>query len=208
MNIIPITVGDLGTNCYVLYDDKKKGIIIDPGANPELILNVIYDKDLKIEKIILTHGHFDHIGAIDLIKEKIGADIAIHEYDEEMLKDSNKNLSRIMGFDYSFKEGADILLQEGDKIQFGDSILYVLHTPGHSKGGICLLDENNAIFTGDTLFMRSIGRTDFYGGDYETLINSINNKIMSFEDHLIVYPGHGPITTIGDERRMNPYVGR
>ncbi len=206
MNIVPIIVGDLGTNCYILYDSKKQGIIIDPGAHSELILNKIYEQNLTIEKIILTHGHFDHIGGIDLIKAKTGANIAIHRYDEEMLKDSNKNLSRIMGADYSLKTGADILLEDGDTIQFGGKTLYVIHTPGHSKGGICLVDEGNAIFTGDTLFKHSIGRTDFYGGDYNILISSINEKIMSFDDALIVYPGHGPITTIGDERHMNPYI--
>ncbi len=205
MEIFPITVGSLDTNCYILYDNMGQGVIIDPGADPELILAQIDKKKLNIEKIILTHGHFDHIGGADTIKAKTGAKIAIHNQDEELLLDGYKNLSRMMGADYKL-EGVDILLEEGDTIQIGNDKLYVIHTPGHTKGGLCLLLEGRGIFTGDTLFMYSVGRTDFYGGDHDILIKSIIEKIMPLDDHLMIYPGHGPTSTIGNERSRNPYI--
>lgn len=205
MEIIPIVVGALETNSYILHDDRGNAAIIDPGADPEIILSKVIDKSLQVDHIILTHGHFDHIGGVAAIKEKTGAKIAIHREDEEMLRDSYKNLSYAMGTDYRL-EGADRILEEGDTIEIGKHELYVFHTPGHTKGGICLLLKDVAIFTGDTLFMYSIGRTDFYGGDHNTLIKSIKEKIMPLDDNLIVYSGHGPASTVGDERLGNPYI--
>jgi hydroxyacylglutathione hydrolase len=187
-------VGMLGTNCFVISSTQtKEAIVIDPGfdnvSEAKNILNEIQSGQLRAKIIINTHGHSDHVSGNKMMKEATGASIMIHEYDAPMLKNSR----------------ADKTLREGDIIEFGDIKLRVLHTPGHTKGSIALLNTND-LFVGDTLFAGSIGRYDLPGGSLEELVNSIKNKILILPDHVKVYPGHGEATTIGEERRTNPFL--
>lgn len=205
MKIISLSLGVMSVNTYIVYDEiNKKAIIIDPGDEGDKIMEKINKNDLSVEYIVLTHGHFDHIGAISYLKRETNAKIAIHPSDADCLIDSRKNLSEMLNLK-SIQVKHDILLNEGDVIKFGDLEFKVIHTPGHSLGSISLLGEG-VIFTGDALFKGTIGRTDFPGGDYNELLNSINEKIMALDDEIIVYPGHDEITTIEEERRNNPYV--
>lgn len=187
-----ITVGSLSTNCYVLIDDKsQEGIIIDPGDEPAKIIKFLKTSLLRIKYIINTHSHSDHIGADSEIKTFTGAEIMIHRMDARML---NMMLSI----------SANKFLEEQNKIKIGFFTLNVLHTPGHTPGSICLLGEG-FIFTGDTLFAGGVGRWDLPGGSEKTLRESISSKLIPLDNSLVVYPGHGPTTTIGQERKDNPY---
>lgn len=205
MQKIKLEVGNLGTNCYIIYcDDTKKAAVIDPGGNQKQILDIIEREKLQVEYIINTHGHADHILANQAIKEATGAPILIHSEDAEMLINPQKNLSAFMGTAV-FSPPADQTLQHADQIQVGEIDLEVIHTPGHTPGGICL-KTSNMLFAGDTLFSESIGRTDFPGGSYSQLLSSIKEKLMVLADDVIVLPGHGPDTTIGWERKYNPFI--
>ncbi len=205
MKLVRVQAGVYAVNCYIIYcEEKKEGIIVDPGGDVDTILDYIRENGLNIKYLILTHGHGDHIGGLKELKEKLNAKIAIHEEDAEMLKDASKNLSSQMPMQKVELE-ADILLSEGDIIEFGNEIAKVIHTPGHTRGGICLV-INDSIITGDTLFAGSIGRTDLYGGDYDTLIKSIKEKLMIYPDETKIYPGHGSPSTIGKERHRNPFL--
>jgi hydroxyacylglutathione hydrolase len=200
-----LTVGELETNCYILgYEKTKQCVVIDPGGDFEIIEDHLKKLKLKVKYIILTHGHVDHIGALAQLKKVTGAEILIHSKDSAMLYDPHQNLSIFSG-DKITATKADKLLEEGDIIQCGGIKLEVLHTPGHTPGSISLLIDK-MIFTGDALFCGSIGRTDFPGSSYQKLISSIKDKILSREDDLIIYPGHGPSSTIGEERRNNPFL--
>ncbi len=200
-----LPVGPIEANCFVVYDEEtKEAAVIDPGADGKRIIQEINKHDLKVKYIINTHGHADHIGANLDVKNSTGASLMIHEEDGAMLTDANSNLSVFMGRGIT-KPAPDVLLHEGDVIEIGSSTLKVVHTPGHTKGGICLYNEE-VCFSGDTLFAGSIGRTDFPGGSYGEIINSIKTKLMPLADEIIVYPGHGPATTIGQERRTNPFL--
>jgi len=204
VKIIP--VGMLETNCYILGDpETRSGIVIDPGAELEKIAAVIERASLKIKYIINTHGHYDHIGADRSLKEICGAEILIHREDAEMLSDPALNLSFADNGNEIENLKADKVLEDGDVINIGDILLKVIHTPGHTPGSICLL-TGNEIFTGDTLFAGSAGRTDLPGGSYEQLVDSIHNKIKPLPGHLKVYPGHGPTTTIEVEKSQNPFM--
>lgn len=202
-----LSVGPLEANCYLVYDERtKEAAVIDPGAEGKRILREIDKHDLKVKYIINTHGHADHIGANLEVKNSTGASLMVHEDDAAMLTDAHKNFSALMGIGIN-KPAPDVLLHEGDVIEVGTIKLNVAHTPGHTKGGICLINEE-VCFSGDTLFTGSIGRTDFPGGSYSEIIESIRTKLMPLDDKLIVYPGHGPATTIGQERRSNPFLAR
>jgi len=166
-----------------------EGMIIDPGEEARLILRSVKEAKLKIKLIVITHGHGDHTGAIDQVKQATGANIAIHPSDAGAL---------------DLQYSADLLLKGGDSVDVGDLHFFVIHTPGHSPGGICLYGHN-VLFCGDTLFNYSIGRTDL-GGSTSQLINSIVTKLMILPDNTVVYPGHGPAMTIGEERRGNPFL--
>ncbi len=199
-----LVVGPFASNCYIIgSESNKEGVIIDPGAEAEEILKNIKDLGLKTKFIVLTHGHIDHIGALKEVKDATGAEAAIHTDDAKSLNDHS--LGRVFGLSYPPPPAPDRLLKDGDSIDFGNLHLLVLHTPGHSPGGICLLGEG-VVFSGDTLFNYGIGRTDLPGGSYSQLMNSIHTKLMILPDNTIVYPGHGPDTTIGTERRGNPFL--
>jgi len=178
-------------------------MIIDPGDKAKEILKKVEDLGLDIKLIVLTHGHIDHIGALKEVKEATGAEVAIHGDDARSLR--RQLLSVIFGLFYPTPPPPDRLLKDGDSIDVGDLHFVVLHTPGHTSGGICLLGQG-VVFSGDTLFNYSIGRTDLPGGSYSKLMNSIQTKLMTLPDNTVVYPGHGNETTIGAERRGNPYL--
>ena len=205
MKVERIPAGIYAANCYLVYsEDTKDGIVIDPGGDVDDIMARINDIGLDIKYIVLTHGHGDHIAGVNDLKNFIDAPVAIHKKDEYMLRNGDKNLSSLMAMG-TIEVSADILLEDGDEISFGDLIAKVIYTPGHTLGGISL-KIGDSIFTGDTLFAGSIGRTDFAGGSYEDIISSIKNKILIYSDNTIIYPGHGPVTTIEREKATNPFV--
>ena len=205
MKIIKLEVGPLGANCYIVYCVKTlQGAVIDPGGNGKEIIEILSRDNIKLVCIINTHGHADHIAANDEIKEATGAPVFIHGADAKMLISAQGNLSSYIGKDL-FCEPADRLLNDGEVIMVGQIEFQVIHTPGHTLGGICL-KTNDIVFSGDTLFQQSIGRTDFPGGSHSQLIHSIKNKLLVFGDSTSVLPGHGAATTIGDERHTNPFI--
>lgn len=199
--------GSLATNCYILgCPETKEAVVVDPGWDSADIINLLEEENLHLNYIINTHGHGDHIGANGDLKEYSGAKIFIHQADAELLTDPQKNLSAAFGGKKVTSLPADGFLQDGDVIKVGTSIaLEVLHTPGHTPGGICLKGAN-FILTGDTLFAGSIGRTDFPGGSYEELVTSIKKKLFTLEGDYFIYPGHGPGSTLEKERTSNPFI--
>lgn len=200
-----LCVGELSTNCYILGDEKtNEGVVIDPGGDFDLIDENIEKLNLKIKYIILTHGHIDHIKALVPLKKKTKAKVLIHKEDLPILSDPTYNLSQFIGEDSSFSE-PDLLLKDGDTIEFGKVKLLVLHTPGHTPGSISLYTDN-LLFTGDTLFCEGMGRTDLPGASYEKLFSSIKQKLFTKPDDTEVFPGHGPSTTIGWEKKNNPWI--
>ena len=201
MNIQHIMVGQLQVNCYLLTDNGEAAVI-DPGAQADLILSKIEESGATLTKILLTHGHFDHIGAVCALAEKTGAKVYIHSGDKMMLLDNNCNLSFLTGEKIE-PYTPDILLDEVHEIPLGNTTIKVYHTPGHSTGGVTYQWEDN-LFCGDLLFKNSIGRFDF--GDLKTELASIKFLVESFPEETNVLPGHGVRTTIGDEKKNNPYV--
>jgi glyoxylase-like metal-dependent hydrolase (beta-lactamase superfamily II) len=196
----------MAVNCYIVgCEETNEVAVIDPGGNARGILRVLESNGLKAVYIINTHGHIDHIGANRAIKDATGAKVLIHKNDAKMLTNAVSNFSFMMGRQVT-SPPAEQFIDEGDIIKIGNTVeLKVIHTPGHSPGGICLMTDN-IIFSGDTLFYGSIGRTDFPGGSYRDLISNIKNKLLCYDDDVVVYPGHGPATTIGFERKRNPFL--
>ena len=203
-----LTLGPLYTNCYIVScSETKEALIIDPGfeekKDAEEVLKEVKQQNLQVKYIVNTHGHPDHIGGNRIIKEATNARILIHEYDAPMLTDAARKLPRLFGL-HTMSPPADKTLHEGDLIQAGKTTLRVLHTPGHSKGSISLLGDN-VIFTGDTLFAGSIGRYDLPGASYKEIMHSIK-RLATLPEHVKVYPGHGPTSTIGKEKNSNPFL--
>jgi hydroxyacylglutathione hydrolase len=205
MLLEPLIVGPLAVNCYVLGDEKtREGIVIDPGGDPRKIIDAIKAAQLHVVAIVNTHAHFDHVGALNEVRDFTRAPFMLH-VDETPILAGAQMSAAMFGMSIAQPEPADRLLRDGDAVSAGAVTLKVLHTPGHTPGGICLL-EGRHIFVGDTLFQGSIGRTDFPGGDYGALMASLRDKLMPLPDETMVYPGHGAATTIGEEKRFNPFL--
>lgn len=199
-----LTVGPIEANCYLVGDETSlEGLVIDPGDDAEHIIRAIQRLRLKIKYIVLTHGHFDHTSATGAVQEATGAKLAAHQSDLKLLNDDF--LPRMIGLQMKPVPAPDTVLHGWEDIVVGKLIFTVLHIPGHSPGGIALYG-GDTVFTGDVLFAGGIGRTDLPGGDYDTLIDSLNTRLLALDDNIKVYPGHGPDTTIGDERRGNPFL--
>ncbi len=202
-----IVVGELGVNCYMLWDEgTKDAFVIDPGADAEEILDEVRALGLTVRHVVNTHGHFDHVGADDQVASALGAPLSIHTDDAALLADAHEH-AVIFGIKVAEQSVPENLLTEGMKLTAGALTLEVIHTPGHTEGGVCLLErKHKLLFTGDTLFAGSVGRTDMMGGSYEKLMESIKYKLLPLADDTRVFPGHGPETTIGAEKELNPYV--
>jgi hydroxyacylglutathione hydrolase len=207
-----LQVGPIMTNCYIVgCEETKQGAIIDPGGNGDYILAEVQQLGLEIKYVINTHGHFDHTLANREVIEGLTESqqqpplLAIHQADAPLLKSGGgAALFGLRGFS---SPPADMYLEEGDVLILGQVKLKVLYTPGHSVGSVSLLNEaEKALFDGDVLFNMGIGRTDLTGGSFETLMDSIRNKLLTLPDDTVVYSGHGPITTIGRERASNPFL--
>ena len=196
-----IIVGPMQANCYILGSAKThQALVIDPGAEVEEIKRCLKEHQLKIKALVNTHGHIDHIGA----DAYLDSPVYIHRLDAEFLTNPDLNLCRKFGFILpSIKP--DVLLEDGQKIEAGEIHLEVIHTPGHTPGGICLRSDN-ICFTGDTLFAEGIGRTDIPSGNEKDLLNSIRKRLLTLPDEVTIYPGHGPSSTIGRERKNNPFL--
>ncbi|MBI1387462.1 MAG: MBL fold metallo-hydrolase [bacterium] len=205
LQVLSFPVGALMANCHVLFNAATmNGVVIDPGDEGPRIEAILKEDGITPVMILNTHGHGDHIGANAHLKKTYGVPIMIHEGDAGMLTDPEANLSIFIGLEI-VSPPADRILQDGDKIEFEEWTLAVLHTPGHSPGGVSFFVEDR-LFSGDALFKGSIGRSDLPGASHETLMASLRDKLMTLPDEVVVYPGHGPNTTIGDERRENPFL--
>ncbi len=200
-----IVVGPLRTNSYIVYDaGNLLGIVIDPGGDAERILEAIRGLGIEIGAIYATHAHFDHVLAVDRLREELSCKFLIHSGDERLLKRVPESVRKHLGYNVPRVADPDAYVEEGQLVDVGDYELRVLHTPGHTPGGISLVGEGVA-FTGDTLFAGSVGRTDLEGGDAVALYRSIL-RLLSLPDHWEVRPGHGKRTTIGLERAQNPFL--
>lgn len=200
-----VVVGALETNCYLVYcEETLQCAVVDPGAEPERIFLEIAEAELKPVVIINTHGHVDHIGANRDMKDHFGVPLYIHAADSPMLgKIQQLELSLFLGAKDS--PPADHLISDGEEIKIGNSVLRVLHTPGHSPGSVSLLGDG-FLLSGDTLFFEGVGRTDLPGGSQKQLEKSLREKVMTLPDETVILPGHGPLTSVGQERVNNPFI--
>jgi len=201
------TVGLFAENCYILgCEETREGVVIDPGDEVARIRGTLKRLGLRVLSICLTHAHIDHAGGVEELKKAVGGEVLLHPKEEPLLHNLPMQAA-MFGVPLRGAPKPDRLILEGEAVRFGRYEMQVLETPGHSPGGICfLLPAERIVFVGDTLFAGSIGRTDLAGGSFDTLIDSIRTKLFALEDDMMVYPGHGPATTIGLERRSNPFV--
>ena len=202
-----LVVGALQCNCYLVGDpDTREAIVIDPGDEPDAILAAAERHDLRVAAAVATHAHFDHVLAADALRRRLGIPFYLHAEDVPLL-DFNQEASKLfLGVEVEPAPEVDRTYAEGDELVAGSLRLGVIHTPGHSPGSVSLLAANEAVFSGDTLFYASVGRTDLPGGDMDTEIASIKERLFPLGD-LPVYPGHGQATTLGEERVSNPFAG-
>lgn len=204
MIIETLVVGPIQANCFILgCPNTLEGVVMDPGDEVDYILKTLDQLHLKLRFILNTHGHFDHVGGNRALKEATGAPLLIHALDAPLLSQLARS-ARVWGLLTNDSPPPDRTLDQGDTVSFGDITLSVLHTPGHTPGGISFFTDGH-VFVGDTLFAGSIGRTDFSGGDYAALIQSVRSRLFTLEESVRVFPGHGPETTIGFEKRTNPF---
>ena len=202
MKIFTLDVGYLGTNCYALTNDGY-AVLIDPGDGFSKIVGFLERENLTLKAVFLTHGHFDHIGAVNSLKEKYDIPVYIHKADFEMAKNPVLNSSYDFGGSEIFCD-PDVFYEDGETVSLIGENFEIIHTPGHTEGGVCI-KSGDSIFTGDTLFFGSIGRTDLYKGNYETLMNSLK-KLMALDGDYKVFPGHGEATTLNYEKNKNPFL--
>lgn len=202
-----VEVGPLGVNCCLLgCEETGQGIVVDPGGDVDRILIAIQKRNLTIRTIINTHGHFDHVGGNRQLKDATAAELLIHQADEPMLS-RVAAVAGMYGMSAQNSPAPDRFLEDGIVVEFGSHSLQVIHTPGHTPGGCCLyLVSEQLLISGDTLFADGVGRTDLPGGSHEQLVNSIRSKLFTLPDQTVVWPGHGPSTTIGHEKHHNPYL--
>ena len=217
MIIETLTVGPLATNCYVVgtaasgRDRTREAMIIDPGGDTHEILLCLHRNGLTPKLMVNTHAHADHMAAVPELKEAHpDLQYLLHGEDFALLRDPDRNLSSFVGAELELPE-PDRLLAHGDVVELGEIRFRVIHVPGHTPGGICLYSEDTpdrvpVLFSGDALFAQGIGRTDLPGGDHAQLIGALRDKILTLDERCVVYPGHGPITTIGDEKAHNPFL--
>ena len=199
MIVKTIPAGMLSANCYLIYNEvTKEALVLDPGGDEDIIIDNIEKLKLNIKAILLTHGHMDHVGALKAIADKYTVMTYINKQDIELMKKGSSVFGKFPDIEVTFIEDKEI-------INIADFQVQCIWTPGHTPGGMCFLIED-CLFSGDTLFQGSIGRTDFVGGDYDTIISSIVEGLMVLENNVIVYPGHGEATTILRERNYNPFI--
>ena len=204
MNIERIVSVDNNQNCYIVYDDSLEGIVIDPGSDGEEIFDKIKKLGIRIKYILLTHCHYDHIEGLGILRKLTGAEVVASFECNLGIQSASINLSMLFS-DQISEEPADLIINDSDIIKAGNMEIKVITTPGHTKGGVSFLIDNE-LFSGDTLFLRSVGRTDFPGGSSDTLIKSIKEKLYILDDDTIVHPGHGNDTKIDYEKRYNMFV--
>ena len=207
INVKTIQVGPLEVNCYILWDSEtQEAVIIDPGGDAPLIKKEVDSLGLKVKYIVNTHGHFDHVGADGELRKHYSVPLAIHKADVTLLKNASAQ-AELFGIKAEPQPSPDTFLTNNATLEAGSISLKVLHTPGHTKGGVCFYSEEEGfLFSGDTLFAGSVGRTDLEGGSGEELMNSIKTRLLCLDNKVRVYPGHGSATTIGDEREHNPFL--
>ena len=207
MLLSTVVVTEFMTNCFIVGDEAtKEAIVIDPGGEADRIVKEIKNLGVEIKAVINTHAHVDHIGALKEIKAKFNAEIMLHKLELPILQTASR-MGRLFGVSIEQPPEPDRFLADGDQVSCGDITFTVIETPGHSPGGISLVtSDGRYCFVGDTLFAGSIGRTDLPGGDYHTLIQSIKTRLIPLGDDVKVLPGHGPATTMGNERRYNPFL--
>ncbi len=204
MKIEDFVVGPLQVNCYVAYDEEsREAMIVDPGDNAGGILAILEQQRLQPRYIVCTHGHFDHIGAVAAVKAGTEAKVVLHGADLQIYEGAH-DLAALMGFSLEQQPAPDILVAEGDSLRLGNTIVTIMHTPGHSPGGICLL-HGDLLLSGDTIFAGSIGRTDFPGGSLQAMKKSFR-RIIDLPAETRIFPGHGPASTVADEREMNFFI--
>ncbi len=204
MQVKRLVVGPLEENTYIVYDkETKEALLIDPGDEPDRIEDILRSEGLKVKYLVCTHAHFDHVGALPELKKSTNAEILIHPDDLEIYE-AARDMAAFWGYDIDPLPKPDLFVKEGDVIKIGNLSFKVIHTPGHSPGGICLYGQG-AVFTGDTMFAGSVGRTDFHGGSLSKLKESFK-RLISLPEDTLVYPGHGPETTISEEKQNNFFI--
>ena len=205
IEIKSMTLGMVATNCYLIINkETKEALLIDPADNALRISNVIEENVCTLKAILLTHGHFDHIMALNELKKRYNVPVYAHEEEEDVLKQSSLNMSGMIGQIYTTQ--ADIYVKDGEHLKLAGQDIIVLHTPGHTKGGVCYyLPEEKVLMSGDTLFHCSIGRTDFPTGSMSQLVRSVKEQLFVLPDDVQVYPGHDSVTSIGYEKQYNPF---
>ena len=201
MVIRTVVTGNIEENCHLVWDENKRCLVIDPGDDCNRILKVVANEGLSVEKIILTHGHYDHVGAVSDLKESTGALVVAYEEEKELILNPELSLARYISSDFSIPQ-VDSYVKAGDSITVGDLSFIVMHTPGHTQGGMCLYGHG-VLFSGDTVFYGTLGRWDFPTGNLSKLVHSITKQIFSLPDDTVIYSGHGPETTVGMEKKQN-----